>query len=86
MVADGYACCTGTPAPVFQSIIPTGNSVTLTWSATPGITYRLQYKTDLGSSTWNDVPGDVLASGITASQIDTNATDPQRYYRVVQLP
>jgi hypothetical protein len=85
-VADGFTCCSGVPPLVILSIQPTGNSISLAWSSTAGLTYRLQYKTDLLATNWNDVSGDVLAGSGIVSKVDTNAIDAHRYYRVVQLP
>ena len=85
-VADGYACCVSVPRPLITSVSRTGTSVSLTWSATAGISYRLQYNTNLSTTNWFDVAGDVLASGSSASITNTGATNLQRYYRIRQLP
>ena len=85
-LTDGYACCVSAPRPSITSIARVGANVFLTWSATAGISYRLQYNTNLLTSNWFDVPGDVLASGASASITNTAATNAQRFYRVRQLP
>ena len=59
-----------------------GTDATLVWSAVNNRTYRVQYKADLNDPSWTDVPGDVTASGATASKTDTGAADAQRFYRV----
>jgi len=75
------------PRPMFTSIVATGGVATAVWTAIPGISYRLQYKTNLADVTWDDLAGDVTAAGTTASKADgspgTNAT---RFYRVFVLP
>jgi hypothetical protein len=64
----------------------TADSVTLTWSAVAGKTYRVQFKNDVGEANWSDVPGDVTASGALASKADDAiAGRAQRFYRIVQL-
>jgi hypothetical protein len=73
------------PRPVIQSLVVSNNEVILTWSAVSGRVYRVQSLTNLESS-WNDVPGDVPASGSTASKVDTSALAPVRYYRVSVVP
>lgn len=88
-----------TPTPRAPNIIPNSpevrivnitlglNSVTLTWSAQSGQSYRVQFKNDLGDGEWNNLPGDVMAAGPSASKTDSNlAGIIQRFYRVIQAP
>jgi hypothetical protein len=84
-INDGYTCCTGT-RPVFQSINWTNNTSYLTWLATVGVSYRLQSNTNLITTNWNDVAGDVLAAGSLAAKTDASSTNRQRFYRLKQLP
>jgi hypothetical protein len=71
--------------PLIQSISLSETTVTITWLALSGETYRVQYKNGLGDLQWNDLVPDVVASGSMAS-----ATDPlgngSRFYRVRLLP
>jgi Lamin Tail Domain/CotH kinase protein/Carbohydrate binding domain/Immunoglobulin domain len=61
-------------------------SATLSWTAEPGATYRLQYKDKLGDPEWMDVPGDVVAAGPTASKTDTTIPSVgQRFYRIMRV-
>jgi hypothetical protein len=73
--------------PMFTSITTTGGVATAVWTAIPGTSYRLQYKTNLGDTAWGDLTGDVTATSVTASKADplpgANAT---RFYRVFVLP
>ena len=65
----------------------TTNGTALSWSALPGLTYRLQYKNDLSDVLWTDVPGDVLATNTLALKLDAgSATNAARFYRIVALP
>jgi hypothetical protein len=73
-------------APVIQSVVLTNGMATITWSATSGSSYRLQYKDDWESPGWNDAKGDVIADGLIASKADAISATPQRFYRVVRLP
>ncbi len=84
-INDGTTCCTGSQ-PVFQSINWTNNTSYLTWLATAGVTYRLQSNTNLVTTNWNDVAGDVLAGGSIASKLDVSSTNQQKFYRLKQLP
>ncbi len=85
-VNDGYACCTGVAQPVFNSIIRSNNNVFLTWLATPGVSYRLQYNTNLATTNWTDVSGDVAAATAITNKTDVNGTNAARFYRVRRLP
>jgi len=62
-----------------------GNSVTLTWSAIAGDSYRVQFKSNLTDAAWTDLGPDVLASGPTASTTHTNA-NLTSFYRIVVVP
>lgn len=58
----------------------------LLWSATPGRAYRVQFKDDVAAD-WTEVPGEVIAPGVTAAKTHT-APDlgAARFYRVLMLP
>jgi len=60
---------------------PSEGSVTLTWSAIAGKSYRIQYKHDLNESAWSDLGPPLTASGPTAMMMDTPGTS-QRFYRI----
>lgn len=63
------------------------DGVTLRWSALPGLTYRLQYKAELGDPAWTDLPGDVTATNDTAFSLDpTSLTNFTRFYRLIAIP
>src|ERR1019366_4902018 len=64
------------------TITVTNGMVTVSWTATPGVTYALQYKSNLLDSVWTDIAGYVTASGGTASQEDLLGFGQQHFYRV----
>ena len=71
------------PPVYITSINKSGNNLNLTWQAQRGLTYRVQYKTDLGAVNWTDASGDVTATGSSASKTDVLPVNaPQRFYRV----
>jgi uncharacterized repeat protein (TIGR01451 family) len=78
------ANCSG---PVFSltitSVTVTNSMATVTWTATAGVTYRLQFRSNAQNSAWTNVPGDVTASGVTASKDDVVGTTNQRFYRIM---
>ena len=72
--------------PVIQSITVDGGTVTLTWNAIAGTTYRVEYKANLDETVWSVLPGDVTAAEDTANMIDNISTNAQRYYRITLAP
>lgn len=62
----------------------TNNTVTIVWTASAGLNYRLQYKTNLTDATWQTVGSDVTATNTSASKLDaTLGNAPSRFYRVM---
>ena len=70
-------------APVIQSVTQAGGKLTLTWSSVQGHTYQLQTKTALTQTGWTALLS-VAATSSTTTASDTNtiASAPQRFYRV----
>ena len=71
--------------PEASATVLADGSVSLTWTASAGTQYRVQYKSNLTEVTWTDLPGDVTANGITAGKSDPLGIG-QRFYRVMVLP
>lgn len=59
-------------------------NVALTWSSVPGVTYQLQFSTNLASRTWRPL-GTLQAAGTNSTLYDTSNSpaEPQRFYRVI---
>lgn len=74
-----------TARPTVSDITVSGATVTLTFTTQPGLSYRVQFKDDLGAAEWSDLPGDVTATGSTTSKSDEHH-GVQRFYRVRVLP
>jgi hypothetical protein len=66
----------------FTGVTVANNILTLRWSAEPGRTYRVQYKNSLGDGNWNDLAGDVMASGAQATRTEPISSG-QRFYRIL---
>jgi YVTN family beta-propeller protein len=65
----------------------TSSGTTVSWVSVSNFTYQLQYKANLTDPAWTTVPGNVVASGTTASQTDATApTNSSRFYRILALP
>lgn len=79
------AGCSGLVGPLITSIKVTNGVATVTWTSTPGGLYRLLSNTNSQDTNWFVVPGDVTASGASASKTDSSsAPAAQRFYRVTQ--
>ena len=79
------------PAPSLQVVGQTNSSIGLVWNAVTnayftGLTYQVQYKTDLAQTDWNTLGSPVTATNLTMSVSDAIAFDQQRFYRLVLLP
>jgi outer membrane protein assembly factor BamB len=73
--------------PVIETIRWSDGSVTITWRAQPGSKYRVQTKPSLTGEAWSNLPGDVTATGETATKDDSPGNGvPQNFYRVMLLP
>jgi len=65
-------------------VLPAQNAFTMTWSASAGSTYQVEYSKDL--FTWFAAPnGEVIATASTANWTDNAPLDSQRFYRVFKF-
>jgi autotransporter-associated beta strand protein len=73
-----------TPPPVISPSLPGAGTtnLNLNWSAIVGVTYQLQFITNLTQTNWQPL-GSVTAATTNASLPDTSPVAPQRFYRVV---
>jgi hypothetical protein len=72
------------PAPTIQPPVVTKTNIVITWSAVSNATYRVQFRSTL-SAAWTDLPGDVTATGSSASKTDAPST-AVGFYRIQVLP
>jgi hypothetical protein len=77
---------TAVRAPVFQSLVKSGGSVNLTWTAMTGLVYQLQYKTNLTQTSWINLGNAINATNSTVTATDVTPPDPHRFYRIQLLP
>jgi hypothetical protein len=68
---------------LYAAIVPTNNSVWVTWPFLPGNNYRVEYKTNLSDSTWQVLAGTWTNLVNTAYQQDSAQSANHRFYRVV---
>jgi hypothetical protein len=63
-----------------------GGDLSFTVGTTPGRIYRAEYKDDLNAVGWMPLGPDRVADATTWTINDTIGANPQRFYRVIQLP
>ena len=64
------------------SLVVASNNVVLSWPATAGRTYQVQYKDDLSDTVWQNAPGGVSVNGNTAYFSAPFDAPPKRFYRI----
>jgi len=76
------------PSAAFRSAAKTTNGFSLTWSTAGGLTYQVQYKTNLSQANWLNLGTSTVATGASLSLSDTNGfqSSSQRFYRLVLSP
>jgi uncharacterized repeat protein (TIGR03803 family) len=79
-----------TPIPLvaFQSAAEVSNGFSLTWSAAGGLSYLLQYKTNLLQPEWVNLGTPTVGNGfpLTITDTDEVQSSTQRYYRLRVSP
>lgn len=78
-------------APVFKlaQLVPAnGANFSLSWGAIAGLSYQVQYSTNLLQTNWINLGGPVIAATNSLTFSDTNAllNSPRRFYRLLVLP
>ena len=68
----------------FASAAQSGSAVTFTWQSTTGVSYQVQYTTDLSSSNWLNLGAPIIATNSVTTASDNLGPDPQRFYRIIQ--
>jgi len=72
-----------TPPFAITSVRGTNGIAIVTWNSVAGQTYRLQYKSSLADTTWQDALPDVLATGSTTTLTNALGSASRRFYRVM---
>ena len=66
--------------------VPVAGTVSISFSAITGRTYRVEYKDELSALTWMPVAVERQATGPLMIVVDTLSGQSQRFYRVVLVP
>lgn len=77
------AAVSASPAVTFAE---NGGTLTFNWTQLPGVTYQLQYKTNLAQPFWSNLNSTVSVVNSVATTSDVQPTDPQRFYRLTVVP
>jgi hypothetical protein len=72
-----------TGPPLINSFSVTNQTMRFTFTATSGLHYQVQYKTNLFDSIWQNLGGQITA-GSTAVPVSDPASPTRKFYRVVQ--
>jgi hypothetical protein len=73
------------PIPSFTDFAGDADSFALTWNSLAGISYIIQYKTNLVQTNWINLATNTAAAAVT-SYTNGSAADPARFYRIRRLP
>jgi hypothetical protein len=73
------------PAPQLGAVSLNNGSLTFSWPAVAGGTYRVQYTDALASPDWTSIVPDLTGSGSPLSITVPASGDSQRFYRVVLI-
>ena len=73
-------------APIFQKVTLTTGLIQLTWSAPAGLTYQMQYTTDLNPIAWNNLGSPITPTNGTVTASDNIVSSARRFYRIAVLP
>jgi hypothetical protein len=74
------------PAPSFRRVEAAGTQLILTYTTTPGCTYRCDYRDQLNAPNWVPLAAPAAASNTTMTVMDSLVGRSQRFYRVVFVP
>lgn len=73
-------------SPVVQVSPKASTQFHFAWNATPGLAYQVQFKTNLQERDWINLGPSVSSPDNVTGFTDSNAVDPQRFYRVLVVP
>jgi hypothetical protein len=75
-------------APAFKTAQPGPQSFDFSWSAVVGLTYQVQFNTNVGDTNWVNIGTPMTATNGMLSFSDTNgfSSSPAGFYRVIVLP
>jgi hypothetical protein len=76
------------PTPAFQSVAKAGSALRFGWNTQPGLTYQVQYATQLNPPDWTNLGNAITATNglLMLSDPMVPGGDAMRLYRVLLMP
>ena len=84
-VVDGAMTVLAAVPPVFQLAALSANTLSFSWTATPGVAYQVQWNWSLAPGTWFNLGGLIVATNSMATMTET-VTSANCFYRVILVP
>jgi NHL repeat len=75
----------GVPIPTIQTTSKTNDVFAFRWTATPGLTYQVEYTSDVNSSNWMNLGDPITATDLMMGASDVIGSNMRRFYRVQLL-
>ncbi|SPE61342.1 conserved hypothetical protein [Verrucomicrobia bacterium] len=72
--------------PALQSVVETSGNISFAWNAGVGLTYQVEYTTNLSKANWLSLGSPILATNSLITITDPVGPDRQRFYRVQIVP
>jgi len=72
--------------PVIQSAKQAKSVLVFNWSAVAGLTYDVQYSTNLAKTNWNVLGNTTTATNGIMTTTDSVGSSAQRFYRILMNP
>ena len=72
--------------PMITEILLSGGVVSIKYTTTPGLNYKVEFKNDLNAGMWTQMGANQPAVGATLTAMDTVNGNLQRFYRVARVP
>lgn len=74
------------PTTMIQNVAITNGQILFAWGALPGITYQVQYQTNLLRTNWLNLGNPIATTNSTILSSDHIGSNAQRFYRLLLLP
>jgi subtilase family serine protease len=74
------------PTPSFRTVAKTNNLLAFSWNSLAGVTYQLQFSTNLLTTNWVNLGAAINATNSIAATTNNIGPDRVRFYRMRRLP
>jgi predicted alpha-1,6-mannanase (GH76 family) len=73
---------TVTDVKISNFTVTSSGVIQLSWDSVPGLTYQVQYTSQLPGGAWNNLGSSITATNVTTTTTDSMGINSARYYRV----